>query len=372
MGVVMKKLGTIVGLILLLAGALGVYLLFHGKQGEVSEAPEEEIVTEVNVQVGKIIHSALRGYILAYGRVTLAVGSSDNPPARMNITAPADGIIREVKCIEGQQVNKDDILFRLDNRIADVAVTKAKQAVQFAEQNLARQKELIQSKGTSQKALQQAEYELNGAKEELARVTTERSFFQVTAPISGAIVRVLARPGEAVGRTNILAELIDPNRLIIESRIPNAEVSVLKPGLKAEIETGTEEAASNTDMTKATGALIFVDSMVDPGTDTVLVRASTPDEAGLRPGQIVKVRYVYVEKSDCLVVPEESLVTTTEGQTVIAIVENGIAVQKVVHPGLRENGLVEVQGEGITEGLQVVTEGAYGLPHETKVKIIAG
>jgi multidrug efflux pump subunit AcrA (membrane-fusion protein) len=83
------------------------------------------------------------------------------------------------------------------------------------------------------------------------------------------------------------------------------------------------------------------------------------------------MRIIYMEKNDCLVVPEESLVTTTEGQTVIAIVENGKAFQKIVQPGLRENGLVEVQGEGIHDGLQVVTDGAYGLPSETMVRIIS-
>ena len=53
------------------------------------------------------------------------------------------------------------------------------------------------------------------------------------------------------------------------------------------------------------------------------------------------------------------------------VVENGKAVQRAVEAGLREKGLVEVQGEGITEGMQVVTEGAYGLPPETKVRIIS-
>jgi membrane fusion protein (multidrug efflux system) len=366
----MNKWKTFVGLVLLLAGALGVYHLFQRNRGEVSEEPEEKIVTEVSVHVGKISHSALRGHILAYGRVELAVGSSDSPPARVRITAPAAGIISEVKCIEGQQVSQTDILFRLDSRIAEVAVKKARQAVEFAEQNLARQKELIQSKATSQKLLQQAEYELATAKDELARAITELSLLQVTAPISGTIVQVLARPGEAVDMTSTLAELINPKRLIIESRVPNTEMSVLELGQKVEIETGIRERGTNTEMPQAAGELTFIDSVVDPESDTVLVRSSVPTEAGLKPGQFVKVRFVYVEKTDCMVVPEESLVTTPEGQTVIAIVEDGKAVQRVVQPGLRENGLVEVQGEGISEGMQVVTHGAYGLPPETKVRII--
>ena len=367
----MNKLGTFLGLVLLLAGALGVYYLFQGNRGETSEEPAEEIATEVNVRVGKISRASLSGYVMAYGNVELAVGSSDSPPARIEITAPLAGIISEVKCIEGQQVQQTDVLFRLDSRIAEATVKKDQQAVQFAQQNLARQKELIQSKGTSQKLLQQAEYELAIAKDELARAMTELSLHQVTAPIAGIIVQILARPGQAVDMTSTLAELIDPQRLIIESRVPNAEASMLELGQKVEIETDIGKTGSNTETPQVAGNLIFIDSVIDPESDTVLVRSSVPSDAGLRPGQFVKARFVYMEKSNCLVVPEESLVTTVDGRTVIAIVENGKAVQRAVEAGLREKGLVEVQGEGITEGMQVVTEGAYGLPPETKVRIIS-
>jgi len=228
----------------------------------------------------------------------------------------------------------------------------------------------MQSQGTSEKLLQQAEYELAAAKDEMARADTELSLLQVKAPISGTIVRVLARHGEAVGVTGVLAELVDLKRLIVEFRVPSDEMKVLKLGQKVKIETGERIGGPNSEIGQVTSELTFIDSVVDPESDTVLVRASLPTEFDLRPGRLVRVRTIYLEKSDCLVVPEESLVTTTEGQTVIAIIENGKAFQRVVQPGLRENGMVEVQGEGIHEDMQVVTVGAYGLLPETKVRII--
>lgn len=366
----MNKFGTFVGLLILLACALVVYYLFQRNLSKVSEQQEEEIVAEVSVQVGKVSRSALHGHILAYGRIEPDVGSIAKPPASVRITAPVEGIISEAVCIEGREVSLGDTLFRLDSRVAEVAVKKAQQAVELAEQNFARQNELMQSQGTSKKLLQQAEYELATAKDELARADTELSLLQVRAPISGTIVRVLARPGEAVGVTSILAELVDRKRLIVEFRVPSDEITVLKPGQKVKIETGDRVGGPNSEMGQVPGELTFIDSVVDPESDTVLARASVPTESELRPGQFVRVRTIYLEKSDCLVVPEESLVTTTEGQTVIAIIENGKAFQRVVQPGLRENGMVEVQGEGIHEGMQVVTVGAYGLLPETKVRII--
>jgi membrane fusion protein (multidrug efflux system) len=365
----MNKLGTFLGLIILLAVALGIYYLFQAKQEASSEEPQSAAVIEVSVHVGEISRSTLYGNVLAYGRVEPAVGSSENPPARVPVTAPAAGIVSEVRCVEGQAVNKGDLLFRFDSRIAEVAVKKAQHAVEFEERNLTRQKELLDVNGTSEKLLQEAQHNFESARDELAKANTELSLLQVTAPISGTVVRVLARPGESVDMSYKLAELLDIERLIVGFRVPSTEASLLKPGQKVEIETGVVTQDPNSETIPA-GEVTFIDSVVDPQSDTVLVRASTPSGACLKSGQFVKARIVYVEKKDCLVVPEESLVTTTEGQTVIAVVENGKAIQKVVHAGLRQKGLVEIQGEGIHEGMQIVTIGAYGLLPETNIRIV--
>jgi membrane fusion protein (multidrug efflux system) len=52
------------------------------------------------------------------------------------------------------------------------------------------------------------------------------------------------------------------------------------------------------------------------------------------------------------------------------VAEGDKALEKEVKAGLREGDLVEVEGEGLREGMAIVTEGAYGLPNETKIKII--
>lgn len=365
----MNKLGTFLGLIILLAAALGIYFLFQVKQHESSEEPQSEVVAEVNVHVGNISRATLYGYVLAYGRVGPAVGDSEGPPARVPVTASVAGIVSEVKCIEGQVVNKEDLLFRLDSRIAEVTVKKAQEAVDFEERNLSRQKELLDVNATSEKLLQEARHNVESARGDLAKANTELSLLQVTAPISGMVVQVLARPGETVDMSYKMAELLDIQRLIVEFRVPNAEASLLKTGQKVKIETGAVTQDSNSEIIPA-GEVTFIDSEIDPQSDTVLVRASTPPGAGLKSGQFVKAHIIYVEKKDCLVVPQESLVTTTEGQTVIAVVENGKAFQRAVHTGLRQNGLVEVQAEGIHEGMQIVTIGAYGLLPETNIKIV--
>jgi hypothetical protein len=52
------------------------------------------------------------------------------------------------------------------------------------------------------------------------------------------------------------------------------------------------------------------------------------------------------------------------------VVEGDVAKQRAVKVGLRDGGLVEVEGEGLSEGATVVTQGSYALPKETKVRIL--
>jgi membrane fusion protein (multidrug efflux system) len=45
-------------------------------------------------------------------------------------------------------------------------------------------------------------------------------------------------------------------------------------------------------------------------------------------------------------------------------------VQLPVQTGLLDNGLVEIQAQGLQAGAAVVTEGAYGLPPDTKIRVL--
>ena len=144
---------------------------------------------------------------------------------------------------------------------------------------------------------------------------------------------------------------------------PAAELAALKVGQPVEVLA--DKSAS-----PVTGTLTFIGSEVDPKTGTALVRAGLPAHSGLRPGQFVTARIVSEEHKDRLAVPVESVVKDAEGRTVIALVQGDQATQKPVQAGLRDGGLVEVEADGLQPGMTVVTQGAYALPKETKVRVL--
>jgi membrane fusion protein (multidrug efflux system) len=53
------------------------------------------------------------------------------------------------------------------------------------------------------------------------------------------------------------------------------------------------------------------------------------------------------------------------------VVEGDSAVRHPVTVGLRDGGMVEVSGEGLREGMRIVTVEAYSLPEQTRIHIVS-
>jgi RND family efflux transporter MFP subunit len=168
-----------------------------------------------------------------------------------------------------------------------------------------------------------------------------------------------------VDLNTIVAEIVDAGRLVVTANIPDGEAARIQAGQPVEL------LPDNLLKPAANGAVSFVSPLVDAKTGTALVRVTVPAQAGLRPGQFVRLRIVTEERPGRLAVPRESIYTDHEGQSTLSLVEGDVAKQKVVKVGLRDGALVEVEGEGISEGATVVTVGSYALPKETKVRVVS-
>jgi len=139
--------------------------------------PAEKVTTEVPVQVGKITSATLHSYIGGFGMIQPATATAQQPAAGAALAAPSGGVAAKVNVVEGQQVEKGDVLMELNS-------SSAQETVAYAEQEVARQKQLFAEHNTSQRSLEAAESQL--------------ALMQVIAPLSGTVVRLNVKAGEAV------------------------------------------------------------------------------------------------------------------------------------------------------------------------------
>jgi membrane fusion protein (multidrug efflux system) len=288
-------------------------------------------------------------------------------------------------------------------KVAEMQVDRARRSVEYSQKKNTRLTQLVAAELASEKLLQEAELELLAAqndlavaekqllllrssptKEEvaeaqgkvleaemaLAAAKVQRSLLRIQSPLSGTVLRVRVNPGEAVDLATVLAEVADLDRLVVEGSVPAAGLGSLAAGMSARVQVGAEESKSGAARSAALeGKLAFVGRDIDRKNDSGFVRVSLPARSGLALGQFVRLRIAVEEHKDHLVVPKESVVRNAEGKTVVVGFLGEKAVMKEVRVGLREGDLVEIEGEELDEGDPVVTQGAYGLPGEAKVRI---
>lgn len=344
------------------AASLTPFVSLHAE-----EEPKAETV--VAVSVAKVVRTTLHFYVTAYGTVDTAPVSGPNQSAGgARLAAGASGLVVTVPGIEGSRVERGAVMVQLDPRAADAAVVRAQAAVSAAEKTFARQIQLQAADGTSQRLLQEAEERLAAARGELAATELQQSQLAIRAPLSGTLARLQVKPGEWLNAGQEVGEIVDLGRLTVSMQIPASESGGVQLGQSAKVFV----RLGATEKPVAEGTVNFISPQISAGADSVTVRLALPQQSNIRPGQFVAVRIVTSTHESRLAVPRESVYTDHDGQSTLSIVEGEVAKQKVVKIGLHDGPLVEVEGDGVTEGASVVTLGSYALPKETKVRVLTG
>lgn len=334
----MKPKQIIIAILVAVCAGLGIFFLTKSSESASSASAEAESgPTVVSVQTGVLKRMTLHQFVTGYGTVEPAPATANAPAADAPLAAPSAGVVAKVNVIAGQHVQKGDVLMELNSGAA---------TVDYVKQEVARQKKLFAQHNTSLKTLQDAQAQL--------------AALEVVAPLSGTVTRVNVKPGAAVDVNTVVAEIMDLNRLIVKTAIPASQAGDLKPGQELQIMTKPIVNAS----------LSYVSPTVDANNDAVAAWATLPSHNGLRPGQFVPLQIITATHTNCLTVPEQSVVTDVNGHSVISLVQGDQASQTPVKIGFHEHGWTEVNGPGLKAGDTVVTVGAYGLPKQTQIKVV--
>ena len=164
-----------------------------------------------------------------------------------------------------------------------------------------------------------------------------------------------------LGSNSLIITLDDLKKIVIDIKVPENYVGVLKPGLKTEI--------TNSAFNKIfRGKVDSISSRIDPSTRSILARILVDNsDFEIIPGQLMTVKVIYNEINQ-IGVPESAL--TIQGDTAfVYIINNDVAEKKNVEIGKRNFGKVSIVS-GVSEGDLVISEGVSKVRNKAKVKII--
>jgi membrane fusion protein (multidrug efflux system) len=164
-----------------------------------------------------------------------------------------------------------------------------------------------------------------------------------------------------LGSNSLIITLDDLKKIVIDIKVPENYVGILKPGLKAEI---INSAFNKT----FKGKIDSISSRIDPSTRSILARIIVDNSNfEIIPGQLMTVKVIYDEVNQ-IGVPESAV--TIQGNTAfVYIVNDGTAEKKNIKLGKRNFGKVSVIS-GLEQGSTVISEGVSKIRNKSKVKII--
>jgi multidrug efflux pump subunit AcrA (membrane-fusion protein) len=253
---------------------------------------------------------------------------------------------------------KQGALPRKDLDQAAVALAQAKSQYNIAKKHL----DSLNAIG-KQQTLKAAGGQLKSAKGKQQGAEAQLSYSEITSPIDGYITDRPLYPGEMASTTTPLLTVMDISRIKAVAHIPQTDAILLRKGDKANIAVAGLE-------NKIAGTVTLVSPALDPNSTTVeiWVEAVNRDQQ-LRPGMSAQLAIVTQTIKDALVVPASALLNASgDGAQVMVVDSQSVAQSRDVKTGIQNGDEVQIVS-GLKPGEQVVSQGAYGLPDKTKVKI---
>ena len=165
-----------------------------------------------------------------------------------------------------------------------------------------------------------------------------------------------------LGTDSFIITLDDSSKIVIDIKIPENFVGILKNGLDAEIKSDAFDKIFY-------GNVESVSSRVDPSTRSILARVVVNNkDYELIPGQLLTVKVIY-NKKETLGISERAITIQGDTSFVYVVQEGDTVAKRDIKIGQRNFGLVSVI-EGLNENEKIVSEGISKVRDKAKVKII--
>jgi membrane fusion protein, multidrug efflux system len=314
----------------------------------------------------------------------LKVIGTVQPISTVDVRALAGGQLQKVWFQEGDDVRRGQLLFSIDPRPYQAALSQAQATLARDEAQLKQaQSELARYAGlVKQDYVTKAEYDkfMAAAESGKAVVAADRaaaenarlqlSYCEIRSPMDGRTGNLMVHLGNLV-RPNDVTALVVINQVspvYVQFSIPQSGFdSIRAHGRVGDLPVTASAPQGGAPL--ATGRLSFVDNVIDAATGTISLKAKFENQNRvLWPGQFVNVAMTLGHKPAAVVVPAQAVQNGQKGQYVYVVVA-GNAVE--MRPVSTSNATAEevVIEKGVRAGETVVTDGQIRLTPKSKVDV---
>ncbi len=362
-----------------------LFIACGGQKQEETEATQAEstlvVLTEAQYKSAKIETGKMEKREIS---TTLKLnGKIDVPPQNMvSVSTPFGGFLKSTKLLPGMHVKKGEVIATMEDQQyiqlqQDYLTVKAK--LNYSENEFNRQKELNQTKASSDKVFQQTEMDYKTQKialmalaeklklininpETLNESTLSRNV-NVFSSIDGFVSKVNVNIGKYVNPSDVLFELINPTDIHLNLNVFEKDLDKLYIGQKLVAFNNNE-----TDKKYPCEIILISQDLSEVRSADVHCHFEDYDKT-LLPGMYMNAE-VEIKLNNVLSINEDAIVSH-EGKDYVFIEKASRQYEMIeIKKGGTENNFSEintVDGKDISQ-LNIVTKGAYALLMQLKNK----
>lgn len=328
----------------------------------------EAQLKNANIETGKAEQKSVSSILKVNGII-------DVPPQNMvSISVPLGGYLKNTKLLPGMHVAKGEIIAVMEDQQyiqlqQDYLTAKAR--FSYTESEFNRQKELNQSKASSDKTFELAEADYKSQRvlikslyeklkligvnpDNLTDNNLSRSV-NVPSPIDGFVSKVNVNIGKYVNPADVLFELVNPTDIHLNLTVFEKDLNKLFIGQKL-------MAYTNNEPDKKFACEIILIGKDLSGERSVDVHCHFEKyDKNLIPGMYMNAD-VAVKSTDALVVPESAIVTLAGKQYVFEAKTNTQFEMTEVETGISEGGFTQISSATVNLAEKtLITKNAYSV-----------
>ena len=277
------------------------------------------------------------------------------PPVMLPIAPRIAARLKELHVDEGDTVEKDQLLARLEDEVLRQTIRELQANEAFLKQEFERKQTLLKQRVISKTEHDRARTEWAAAEAAVARAAAESDFMKLLAPAHGRIIRRDGEVGELIPANQPVFWLSCATSLRITAEVDEEDIALLQPGQKVLI-----RADAFPDQTYE-GSVQNITPKGDPVSRSYRVRIEFNEETPLMIGMTAETNIIIRETPEALLLPSGAV---TQGN-VWLVVEDKLVRRKVtigakgleqteILGGIEADDVIVLKPEaGLEEGLKV-------------------